>query len=145
MSNVRPHERRLRFSQPLSVALLAPFGTMPHPPTNWCHSAMQVDIDKLNEAELVDLNNRIVARLKFLSEMRAHAHMLKFRIVQQVSFHPDGQPPVVGIISKYNRKSVTVITVEGQKWTVAPAFLSAAEIRSASAAASGQVINMPKK
>lgn len=27
---------------------------------------MKIDIDKLNEEELIDLNNRIVARLRFL-------------------------------------------------------------------------------
>jgi hypothetical protein len=35
-----------------------------------------IDIDKLTEPELVDLNNRIVARLRFLQQMRAHASML---------------------------------------------------------------------
>jgi hypothetical protein len=28
---------------------------------------MRIDIDKLTEAELIDLNNRIVARLQFLA------------------------------------------------------------------------------
>jgi len=37
---------------------------------------MKIDIDKLTEAELVDLNNRIVERLRFLDQMRAHARML---------------------------------------------------------------------
>jgi hypothetical protein len=32
-----------------------------------------IDIDKLSEKELIDLNNRVVARLKFLRDMRAHA------------------------------------------------------------------------
>ena len=41
---------------------------------------MKIDIDKLAEAELIDLNNRIVARLRFLREMRAHAEMLDFRM-----------------------------------------------------------------
>lgn len=54
---------------------------------------MKIDIDKLNEAELIDLNNRVVARLKFLSEMRAHAHMLDFSIGEKVSFQPEGHPP----------------------------------------------------
>jgi anti-sigma-K factor RskA len=36
---------------------------------------MKIDIDKLTEAELVDLNNRIVERLRFLTHMRAHAQM----------------------------------------------------------------------
>ena len=55
---------------------------------------MKIDIDKLNEAELIDLNNRVVARLKFLSQMRAHAHMLDFSIGEN-----------------------------GQQWRVAPVFL----------------------
>ncbi len=41
---------------------------------------MRIDIDGLTEAELIDLNNRVVERLKFLNHMRAHAQMLEFRI-----------------------------------------------------------------
>jgi hypothetical protein len=33
---------------------------------------MKIDIDRLTEDELVDLNHRIVARLIMLYEMRAH-------------------------------------------------------------------------
>lgn len=84
---------------------------------------MTIDIDKLTEAELIDLNNRVVARLKFLNQMRAHARMLDFSIGEKVSFQPDGHPQLTGIISKYNRKTVTVITEGGQRWNVAPAFL----------------------
>lgn len=105
--------------------------------------AMPIDIDKLTEAELIDLNNRVVARLKFLSQMRAHAHMLEFSIGERVSFQPEGRPVITGIIAKYNRKSVTVIAENGQQWNVAPVFLRKAE--SPASAASAQVINMPKK
>lgn len=84
---------------------------------------MKIDIDMLNEAELIDLNNRVVARLKFLSQMRAHAHMLDFSIGERVSFQPEGHPLMHGVISKYNRKSVTVITDGGQQWRVSPLFL----------------------
>lgn len=82
-----------------------------------------VDIDRLTEIELIDLNNRVVARLKFLQQMRAHARMLDFSIGQKVSFHPEGHPVLHGIIAKYNRKTVTVITENGQRWTVAPGLL----------------------
>lgn len=34
---------------------------------------MRIDIDGLTEAELIDLNHRVVERLKFLNRMRAHA------------------------------------------------------------------------
>ena len=48
----------------------------------------RIDIDELTEAELVDLNHRIVERLRFLNHMRAHSQMLEFRIGDRVSFQP---------------------------------------------------------
>lgn len=84
---------------------------------------MTIDLDRLTEAELVDLNNRIVERLRFLHQMRSHAEMLEFRIGERVEFQPDGQPLVVGMLTRYNRKSVTVITDSGQRWNVAPRVL----------------------
>lgn len=39
-----------------------------------------INIDRLTEAELIDLNNRFVERLRFLNQMRAHSEMLEFRI-----------------------------------------------------------------
>ncbi len=88
-----------------------------------------IDIDKLNEAELIDLNHRVVARLKFLQQMRAHGHMLDFSIGQRVMFQPDGHPLLSGIIAKYNRKTVTVIADSGQQWRVSPQFLRRVEPR----------------
>ena len=41
---------------------------------------MKFNIDEVTEAELVDLNHGIVERLRFLSQMRAHARMLEFKI-----------------------------------------------------------------
>jgi hypothetical protein len=84
---------------------------------------MKLDIDKLTEAELIDLNNRIVARLKFLSQMRAHAKMMTLRIGQRVTFTPDGHDRQFGIVAKYNRKSVTVVTESGLQWNVSPQLL----------------------
>jgi hypothetical protein len=84
---------------------------------------MTIDIDTLTEAELIAFNNRIVARLRFLQEGRAHAAMLAFRVGERVAFQPAGQPLLTGVITKYNRKTVTVLTEHGQHWNVAPTFL----------------------
>jgi hypothetical protein len=84
---------------------------------------MKIDIDKLSEEELVDLNHRIVERLRFLNHMRAHSQMLDFKIGDRVTFHPEGRAPVVGMLTRYNKKTVTVITDSGQHWNVAPGFL----------------------
>jgi hypothetical protein len=55
--------------------------------------------------------------------MRAHARMLEFRIGDRVVFHPEGHLPVVGILIRYNKKTVTVIADSGQHWNVSPGLL----------------------
>ena len=84
---------------------------------------MKIDIDRLTEDELIDLNNRIVARLRFLNEMRAHSRMLEFKIGDRVGFQPDDRPPMVGVVTRYNKKTVTVITDTGPHWNVSPGLL----------------------
>jgi len=84
---------------------------------------MPIDIDNLTEAELIDLNNRIVARLQFMHQARSHKRMLDFKIGDRVSFQPEGRGTVVGVLTRYNRKTVTVITEAGERWNVAPSFL----------------------
>ena len=85
---------------------------------------MRIDIDGLSEAELVDLNHRVVERLRLMRQVRAHADMLEFRIGERVSFTPDGRGPVQGVLTRYNQKSVTVVTDDGRRWTVSPSLLS---------------------
>jgi hypothetical protein len=106
---------------------------------------MPIDIDKLTEAQLVDLNNRVVARLKFLHEMRLHASMLGFSIGERVSFQPDGRPALIGVITKYNRKTVTLITESGAQWNVAPVFLRKLGAAEHGARGASNVVSMPKK
>ena len=84
---------------------------------------MPIDIDRLTEAELVDLNNRIVERLRFMHQARSHKRMLDFKIGDKVSFQPEGRGTVFGILTRYNKKTVTVITETGERWNVAPTFL----------------------
>ena len=84
---------------------------------------MTIDIDTLAEAELIDLNHRVVARLRALHDMRAHVGMLEFRIGDRVTFQPAGQHRREGVVTRYNRKTVTVITDDGMQWNVSPSFL----------------------
>lgn len=53
---------------------------------------MKLDVEKLSEAELVDLNNRIVERLRFLREMRTHGQMLEFRVGDRCVVPPRWPP-----------------------------------------------------
>ncbi len=92
---------------------------------------MKINIDNLTESELVDLNHKIVDRLRFLSQMRAHSRMLEFSIGDRVAFMADGNREVIGMLVRYNKKSVTVITDDGHKWNVSPLFLSKVETAAA--------------
>ena len=88
-------------------------------------TSMKIDIDQLTEAELIDLNHRIVARLRFLQQMRAHVEMMEFKIGDRVTFQSPGQGPVEGMLTRYNKKTVTVVTDEGRQWNISPTFLKA--------------------
>jgi hypothetical protein len=85
---------------------------------------MNIDISKLDEAELAELNRRIVARLRYLQEARTHHQMLSFNVGDRVRFQPPGHDPKTGVIVKHNRKTVTVVTDDHHHWNVAPVFLS---------------------
>lgn len=105
---------------------------------------MRIEIDNLTEAELIDLNHRIVERLRFLHQARAHSRMLQFRIGQRVSFQPEGRAPIVGMIARYNKKSVTVVTADGQRWNVAPGLLHA-QAEAEPSSGTGNVVHLPRK
>jgi hypothetical protein len=105
----------------------------------------KIDIDELTQEELIDLNNRIVARLRFLNQMRAHAQMLEFKIGDRVSFQPEGRPPIVGMLTRYNRKSVTVVTDGGEHWNVSPGLLRKAGRSENSVNDTAKVIPLHKK
>jgi hypothetical protein len=85
-----------------------------------------IDIDSLSEDELVELNHKVVARLRFLSQMRSHSAMLDFRVGERVKFYRDGDDELVGTLVRYNKKTVTVVTDAGQHWNVSPSLLTRA-------------------
>lgn len=64
---------------------------------------MRINIVQLTEEQLLDFNYRIVERLKMLSQMKAHAQMLEFRIGQRVTFRKPDVEDQFGVIAKYNR------------------------------------------
>ena len=83
----------------------------------------KIDINRLSEAELVDLHHRIVERLRFLEHVRAHARMLEFSVGERVCFDSGSQGVIEGILTRYNKRTVTVITDDRRQWNVSPGFL----------------------
>lgn len=85
---------------------------------------MKINIDNLTVEELIDLNNRIIERLKFLDQMHAHKEMMEFRMGEKVSFCPSGRGEQIGTVVKYNKKTVSIVTEKGERWNISPHLLS---------------------
>ncbi|MEW6708227.1 MAG: hypothetical protein AB1403_00230 [Candidatus Riflebacteria bacterium] len=79
------------------------------------------------DINLVELNGRIVERLKYLDSTRFQSGRMEFGVGDMVSFTTPQNEQFTGIISKFNRKTVTVITQNKQKWNVSPVYLRKAE------------------
>jgi hypothetical protein len=87
----------------------------------------KINIDEFTESELIDLNYKIVERLRFLQHMRNHGAMLKFSIGERVVFDTLGRPATTGVLVKYNKKTVTIVADDGQRWNVSPGLIRRAE------------------
>ena len=106
---------------------------------------MSINIDNLSEEELIELNHKIVERLKFLETMHTHNEMMQFSPGEQVSFEPPGRGRQIGTLVKFNKKTVTVITETGQKWNVSPHLLSKVKNVKPKAKKGGHVIDLHGK
>jgi hypothetical protein len=106
---------------------------------------MAIDIDSMSYDELVQLNHKIVERLRFLDSMQTHEEMMQFSPGDQVCFEPSGRGKQFGTLLKYNKKTVTVITESGQKWNVSPHLLSKVKNVKSRKGSRGKIIDLPKK
>ena len=82
---------------------------------------MNFDIDKLSKEELLELNQRIVERLKYLSEKEMLELSKKFRVGDVVEFRNE-EAMNRGIVIRINRKTLSIQTKEG-RWKIPPQFL----------------------
>jgi hypothetical protein len=83
-----------------------------------------IDLSSFTEQELVELNRRIVERIKMLRQARTFNDMARFELGDTVSFTPECGHVVVGTVVRLNKKTITVAAKDGNQWRVAPSFLS---------------------
>lgn len=86
----------------------------------------QIDIDSLSEQELIELNRRIVDRLRQIHAQHDLHNMMRFNRGARVSFDTR-QGRELATIIKFNRKTITVETDDGERWNVSPHLLSDVE------------------
>ena len=106
-----------------------------------------IDIDGLSEDELIDLNHRVVERLKYLESYQTHQEMMRFSPGCKVSFQSKGGNTQIGTLVKFNKKTVTVITESGQKWNVSPHLLNLVKevTNNGNINRPSNIINIPRK
>jgi hypothetical protein len=71
--------------------------------------------------------------------------MLDFRIGDRVTFQPEGRPALFGIITRYNKKTLTIITDSGQHWNVAPGLLRKAASADRTDTGNAKVVQLRKE
>jgi hypothetical protein len=104
----------------------------------------KIDLESLTYDELVALNHKIVERLKFLDAMHTHREMMQFAPGDQVSFEPPDRGKQFGTLVKYNKKTVTVITENGQRWNVSPHLLRKVKSAKEQTAKPKKIIDLKK-
>lgn len=87
----------------------------------------KINIDDLSYEELIDLNHRIVDRLKRIDAVGDLMQVLGFKIGEEVEFVEKNGTTIMGIVTKLNKKTVSVTTKEGQRWNVSPRLLKRKE------------------
>ena len=81
-----------------------------------------MNISNLSEKELCALNRKIVERIRFLQQEKAHKVMLEFNVGEAICFD-NGDEEVYGVITKFNKKTVSVLAEGGTQWNIHPSFL----------------------
>ncbi len=78
-----------------------------------------MDIGKLTRKELIELNHRIVARLEHLDELEVQAKRQEFILGSlKAQFVDDKGTIQLCVVVKFNKKSVSVSTANGERWNI---------------------------
>ncbi|TXZ57507.1 hypothetical protein FXE24_05615 [Vibrio cholerae] len=79
---------------------------------------LSMDIGKLTRKELIELNNRIVARLEHLDELEVQAKRQEFILGSPAQFVDDKGTIQLCVVVRFNKKSVSVSTANGERWNI---------------------------
>ena len=86
-------------------------------------------IKNLTEEELFYLNRLIVERLKLMSQAKSTFEMAKFNIGELVQFEDNDGNTITGRVIKLNKKTISILTENHQRWNVAPVFLKSVDTK----------------
>jgi hypothetical protein len=105
---------------------------------------MVIDLTKLCEDELIELNQRIVERLQLIRSAKSLTRLAKFSVGMVVEFDTDDGQRISGTVARLNRRTATIVTAAG-RWRVSPSLLRAVDTSQASTASHTRLLKMPTR
>ena len=105
---------------------------------------MPIDLTKLSEDELIELNRLVVERLQLIRSARSLVQLAEFSVGMVVEFDTDGGRTVSGTIARLNRRTATILTAAGH-WRVSPSLLRVVNAAKGSPPAGSRVVPMPSR
>ena len=105
---------------------------------------MAFDITKFSEAELIELNRRIVERLQLMRSAKNLTQLARFSVGMIVEFDAEDGRTITGTVARLNQKTATVITAAG-RWRISPSFLRPVPGVNGSATPAPRVVAMPRR
>jgi hypothetical protein len=82
-----------------------------------------IDLTRLSEEELLDLNRRVVSRLRLIRSARQFVELARFTVGMRVEFTTDEGRTMRGEVTRLNRRTATVYCDPSGHWRVSPALL----------------------
>ena len=102
---------------------------------------MPIDISRLSEDELLELNRRIVERLQFIRSAKSLTELARFSVGMNVEFVTDEGRTITGTVARLNQKTATVVSNAG-RWRVSPSLLRPIPVVHAAAS---RIVTMPRR
>lgn len=84
---------------------------------------LENEIESLSYDELHQLNRLIVDRIKILRASKTCLEMQQFNLGNKVEFFTDEGERIAGTVAKLNKKTVGIVTDDGERWNVSPSLL----------------------
>jgi hypothetical protein len=103
---------------------------------------MAFDITRLSEDELLELNQRIVERLRFIRSAKNLTRLAQFSVGMIVEFTTDDGRTISGRVARLNQKTAMVVTAAG-RWRVSPSLLRPAAVENEPGGPASRVLAMP--
>ena len=103
-----------------------------------------LDLTKLSEDDLIELNRRIVERLQLLRSAKSLVQLARFSVGMMVEFETDDGRTISGTVARLNQRTATVVTASG-RWRVSPSLLRAAAAPQDTAMRSARVVALRRR